>query len=813
MSLPIPENMIDMITYEILQDPVLADDGKVYSRDSILDWFDGCAENGEPITSPLTGHPMGTNLKPDTALARSIEQFKARGGKSQRFNESTQTIGTLAKIFEIIDPLRDLFATKNWQAPALVVMGNENSGKSTLLERLAMMPIFPKDKFICTRMAIRVHLRRGPIMAPRLDVFDKQSGSVMWSKVIPMERGREFVKEAMESVLIQEFGGLTGVSKTKMLILHITGPQCPDLDMVDLPGLVSTHVRGEPENMRAMTADLVESYVRENNANSLYLVAVPATSAPNQSLAFEVVQKMGLHDRSIGVFTKSDKCDLRDESDGLGGLTDLRTKVYQQARDTVPLEQWGYVCTMNKPQDLTQKNNYQALINQSNEEVQFFNDKGMNDLLGSSMAGCKALLTRVSIMFHDYLRSTWAPSTIILLRGEVCDYRAKERVLGFPRADSFLQPGQPPESGIDARITQAELMEMAIERAHVLLQEVSSHTMDSLTIETMERLHSRILSTSCEVSGQPSEVLGHQLSLKQDISGYITEAVDAIEELVVTQITSTMYNDNTDFKLGRFPDFIEEISRIFETQLAPWKSKTEAALMSYVNMAFQSPLSNPHFRLKYTFSRDYHNVMSTNVEMDFDAEALASTVIHTVILRCSIFLTETISVGDIGHFQKINWIEKCAADREMYLGGLHNVDRVVEQLKEHLELTDDDIISFERTGSVLPVDSMSMIRSAIENATVSGSIHAASLSVDEGDGKSGGAGGAVPRGNSSPTQQQRVPQPKPKGSYPPAPQPMRSSQSQPQTQPQPQPSRGPTQYPPQPQRGHGAVYPPQPTYR
>ena len=541
MSLPIPENMIDMITYEILQDPVLADDGIVYSKDSILDWFDGCAENGEPITSPLTGNPMGTNLKPDAALARSIEQFKASGGKSQRFNESTQTIGTLAKIFEIIDPLRDLFATKNWQAPALVVMGNENSGKSTLLERLAMMPIFPKDKFICTRMAIRVHLRRGPIMAPRLDVFDKQTGSVMWSKVIPMERGREFVKEAMESVLIQEFGGLTGVSKTKMLILHITGPQCPDLDMVDLPGLVSTHVRGEPENMRAMTADLVESYVRENNANSLYLVAVPATSAPNQSLAFEVVQKMGLHDRSIGVFTKSDKCDLRDESDGLGGLTDLRTKVYQQARDTVPLEQWGYVCTMNKPQDLSCKNNYQALIDQSNEETQFFTDKNMSDLLGSSMAGCKALLTRVSIMFHDYLRSTWAPSTILLLREEVCDYRSKERALGFPRADVFLPPGQSAEGGMDACLNQHEVMTLAIERAHVLLQEVSSHAMDTLTIETMEKLHTQILETSCEVSGRPSEVLSHQLSLKQEIGGYINEAVDAIEELVITQITSTMH--------------------------------------------------------------------------------------------------------------------------------------------------------------------------------------------------------------------------------------------------------------------------------
>ena len=801
MALQIPENMIDMITYEILEDPVKAEDGYIYSRDSLLDWFDGCEENGESITSPLTGNPMGTTLVPDVALAKSIEQFKAKGGKTQRYNESTQTIGTLAKIFEIIDPLRDLFATKNWQAPALVVMGNENSGKSTLLERLAMMPIFPKDKFICTRMAIRVHLRRGPIMAPRLDVFDKQTGSVMWSKIIPMERGRAFVKEAMESVLMQEFGGLTGVSKTKMLILHITGPQCPDLDMVDLPGLVSTHVRGEPENMRALTADLVESYVRENNANSLYLIAVPATSAPNQSLAFEVVQKMGLHDRSIGVFTKSDKCDLRDESDGLGGLTDLRTKVYQQARDTVPLEQWGYVCTMNKPQDLARMNNYQALASQSNEEVQFFHERNMSDLLNSSMAGCKALLTRISIMFHDYLRSTWAPSTIILLREEVRDYRGKERILGFPRADSFLQPGQPPEGGIDGRISQDELVSLAIERAQELLQHVSSHTMDTVTIETMEKLHSRIVETSCEVSGKPSEVLGHQLSMKQEITEYITEAMDTIEELVINQITSTMYADNTDFKLGRFPEFIDRIAQIFENQLAPWKSKTEAALMSYVDIAFQSPLSNPHFHLKYTFSRNQNKAMSTSVEMDFDAEALASTIIHTVIMRCSVFLTETITVGDISQFQNINWIESCAKERQTYLAGLHNVDRVVRQLQEHLELSDEDIVSFHQTGSVLPVDSMHMIRNAIETANSSGSIHAPTNK---------------PVTNSAPGQQ-REPQPRPQpqpqlqksGKYP-SPPPHQNSKPS----PQPVPKRNPnpdSKYPPQPQRGsQPTLYPPKP---
>ena len=286
-------------------------------------------------------------------------------------------------------------------------------------------------------------------------------------------------------------------------------------------------------------------------------------------------------------------------------------------------------------------------------------------------------------------------------------------------------------------------------------------------------------------------------------------------------------SDDTDFKLGRFPDFIDQISRIFESQLAPWKGKTEAVLMSYVDMAFQSPLANPHFRLKYTFSRNHQNVMGTNVEMDFDAEALASTIIHTVILRCSIFLTETISVGDVMHFQNVNWTENCAKERGIYLNGLHNVDHVVEQLKEHLELTDEDIISFQRTGSVLPVDIMHMIKSAIENATITGSIHAPSS--------------AAP---SSPSQQP-VPKPKSQANYPSAPVatskrsvPQAQTQTQAQSYPQkpqanrssapvaqPQPTRGlnqqqqqqqgQTQYPPQPQRGNTVApqqpyYPPQP---
>jgi hypothetical protein len=114
-----------------------------------------------------------------------------------------------------------------------------------------MIPIFPKAKQICTRMAIHVRLRRGPAKPPLVEVYDKVAGTVLRDMVIPMEKGNEYVNDAMEKILMSENDGMIrGICSKKMLILHVSSPSAPNLDLVDLPGLVSTFVRGEPENMQ-----------------------------------------------------------------------------------------------------------------------------------------------------------------------------------------------------------------------------------------------------------------------------------------------------------------------------------------------------------------------------------------------------------------------------------------------------------------------------------------------------------------------------------------------------------------------------------
>jgi hypothetical protein len=285
--------------------------------------------------------------------------------------------------------------------------------------------------------------------------------------------------------------------------------------------------------------------------------------------------------------------------------------------------------------------------------------------------------------------------TLSLLRSD------KERALGFPRADSFLPVGHR-EEGPDARVTRDEVASIALERATTMLAAAASHTMDTLAVEMLQRLHIQIVEESCEVAGKPSEVLAHQLNLKHNISQYIADALEELENMVVSQVAGAMSDDDSEFKLGRFPQFINAMSKIFIRQLAPWKDKTDAALMSYVNVAFQSPLSNPHFKLKYTFLNDGDGLYP-HCEMDFDAEALAATIVHTIVLRCSILLTETVGIeADIkALLHSVDFTESCAAERNIYLKGLYHVEKVVNQLKAHLELDEEDIDHFRRTGSIL----------------------------------------------------------------------------------------------------------------
>jgi hypothetical protein len=81
--------------------------------------------------------PAEANDLPATA---DLEEAKSN-------NPPVTSICVLQEVFKYLDGLRDFLneTLSDWTPPQLVVIGPENCGKSTILERIAMMHIFPRD--------------------------------------------------------------------------------------------------------------------------------------------------------------------------------------------------------------------------------------------------------------------------------------------------------------------------------------------------------------------------------------------------------------------------------------------------------------------------------------------------------------------------------------------------------------------------------------------------------------------------------------------------------------------------------------------
>lgn len=235
-----------------ISNPVEAQDGRVYCKTCIEAWFTSCGEREQPVVSPWTRAPIGESLR--ESPARPDAHFETA-------DADIPSILKLRQAFSQLDPLRDVLAAslEGWQPPQLVMIGDESSGKSTILERLAMMPIFPRGDHLTTRLPIHLRLRYAEVsQPPRLEVIESATGNtVRGPYVVPSVSGHVDVREQMDAILTEEHKGLRGVSSTRAIVLHIANRHVPSVDLVDLPGLVAT---GEGA---AETKALVEAHVKQ----------------------------------------------------------------------------------------------------------------------------------------------------------------------------------------------------------------------------------------------------------------------------------------------------------------------------------------------------------------------------------------------------------------------------------------------------------------------------------------------------------------------------------------------------------------------
>lgn len=239
-----------------------------------------------------------------------------------------------------------------------------------------MIPAFPRDRRLCTSLPIKIFIRRGAEQLMRLNIWDTVTDSeVGTSRIIPFKSGERHVSEAMREAL--DVAKDEKVSETREIRLHITSPDLPPMNLLDLPGLVQA-----PAELKKRTHALVDKALAENRDNGAVFLAVMNAEGPTNCGVMQHIFDNKVDGRTIGVVTHCDK--LADYTH----LIDEREKELVRgwlwnrpgADDAVPLTPHGYVATMNAP-PIESKEGSARLLAQAQREIEFFEENGFEDEL------------------------------------------------------------------------------------------------------------------------------------------------------------------------------------------------------------------------------------------------------------------------------------------------------------------------------------------------------------------------------------------------------------------------------------------------
>ena len=199
-------------------------------------------------------------------------------------------------VLDAVDKLRNLMVVEEGiELPTIVVVGDQSSGKSSVLESLARISL-PRGQGICTRVPLVMRLLNHS--SPRPELYLEYN-----EKTVPTDE--EHVSEAINLATEEIAGDGKGISKTP-LTLVVKKNGVPDLTMVDLPGITRVPVRDQPENIYDQIRDIIMEYIKPEASIILNVLSATVDFSTCESIRMsQSVDKTG--DRTLAVVTKSDK--------------------------------------------------------------------------------------------------------------------------------------------------------------------------------------------------------------------------------------------------------------------------------------------------------------------------------------------------------------------------------------------------------------------------------------------------------------------------------------------------------------------------
>lgn len=336
------------------------------------------------------------------------------------------------------------------EPPTFIMIGKEATGKSTLLERLVSLPLFPRAEALCTRCAVQVCLRQttelGAPATVRVlelkDFLDSPPGARVSSYDVDnlcmlSDDGMSSTCEAaVRAKMTKVLGSLAKspreVSTDKMLQITVSHPSLPTLNLIDMPGLIGAE--NSSKAIRDLATRFIDKYRERDNA--FFLAVVPNGESASGDLGFALLYENEVpYERIIGVFSKADRA-IGDDPSKVP--EDFVSQPGYPFKDHARLlTRFGWVATMNgvgSSKALTGLTSHvERLVAQAHAEHRFFQTMlrlkvdeagelvppaGLLEggpLLASY--GCNALVGKLNAAYVAFARKVWAPRLLLLLRG------------------------------------------------------------------------------------------------------------------------------------------------------------------------------------------------------------------------------------------------------------------------------------------------------------------------------------------------------------------------------------------------------------